>query len=851
MTRKKKTSQKKRSRTKSNNRRRSKRLIKPELLDSALLEQAVWKNPADLKSVLKLAELFCKSNQESKISNLLNSFNPDTIKAGSPQRFRLLALLAVGRACTGQLAEAEQICQKGLIEFPDALDFHYVLSYLKLSMREYSAALKHGGRYLQLLRYNPIPENMPQPLCGGMTHLSNLQNIVGSACREQKDTDKARLHYQAAITADPGNHLPYLNLAGMLSHLGNTDEARVIITKGLTKCDQVHELRMLEQTLKRHRTVSACMIVRDEEKLLSGCLDSIRNWVDEIIVVDTGSNDKTVTIALSYGAKVFNQQWEGDFAKHRNFSLAKATSDWVLIIDADERICEEDVLRLKELIDSDQHYIVSINVFNVISKDEKLTTFLPAVRLFRRALNLSYAGNVLERLVYPPDAPVARSNVKLKHLGNDRTPEQRRKKFERTHALLEKHLQKNPDDPFALFSLAELLRGAGKENADLFSDEIIKLAMRTVTLTRPNDRLTRSIHLMSLDQLAWACFYKGDLRQALVFAQRALRHKNDYLDPLLLLGHIFVHSKEYEKSRAAYFRYLDIQAKYDPASTRDTIKLVNADSRVAAYYGLAILAEKMGNSHEALKYYRKAIEINPEFLEAHKKIKSLEQVSAAGISEFELAVKNLNEGNYQAVEENFHKVLEEATDKSEAILQIAQEYFKKERYNEAAGYYQMWLDANEQDPEILNELGNCYFKMKQYENALPHYETASEFQNPSPAVLRNLGLTCFELKLFAKATIAFHRYLQSNQEDPVVIPILADLYLNVGDFKSAMPLYERVLRTNPTDHAAIFNLSECYLNLGHANSASIGYRRVLELNPEFEPAKKRLIQLEEVATVLS
>ncbi len=851
MPRKKKLSKKRRQKAKSRHRRQLRRHIKRELLDSVLLEQFLKSHPTDLDSSLKLAEHYFKSNQVTRIPDVLRAFEADSIKPNSSKRFRYLTLLATGYAFTGKLPEAEQICEQGLSEYPDSLDFYYLLTYIKHSLREYPSAIEQGHKYLQLLRYKPALKGMPSPFFGMRAHLSQLQNIIGSAYREQSRTVEAARHYGASLKADPGNHLPFLNLATMLFHLGNLEDANAVVSKGLTSCVQVHELRMLEQTFKNRRTVSACLIVRDEEKLLPGCLDSIRDWVNEIIVVDTGSNDKTVSIALSYGAKVFNQQWEGSFSKHRNFSIEQATSDWIFIIDADERICEEDIPGLKELINTGRHSIISINVYNVLDKNGKMTTFLPSVRLFKSDLNFRYDGNVLERLVYPPDTSIARSNIKLNHLGNDRTPEQKRRKFERTHTLLEKHLHSNPNDPFALFSLAQLLRGAGKENADLFSDEIIKLAMRTVALTRANDRLTRSIHLMSLDQLAWACFYKGDLRQAQIYAQRALRHKNDYLDPLLLLGHIFMHSKEYEKSRGAYLGYLDIQAKYDPTSTRDAITLVNVDNRVAAFYGLAVLAEKTGNAHEALKYYRKTIELNPENLEAQKKIRSLEKTTAAGIPEFELAVKNLKEGNNQAAEENFHKAIEEATDKSQIILRIAQECFEKEHYNKAAGYYQRWLDANEPDPAIHNELGNCYFKMGQYENALRHFEAASEFQNASSVVFRNLGLAYFELKLFAKATIAYHSYLQSIPDDPAVIPILADLYLRAGDFKLAMPLYERVLRTSPTDHAAIFNLSECYLNLGHEDSARIGYRRVLELHPEFELAKKRLVQLEDVTTVLS
>ena len=851
MVQKKKLGKKSKPKSKNSSRRQSTKRVKPELVDLASLEQFVKDNPAHLVSALKLAEHYYKSNRETRICEVLQPFALGKFKSGSPARFRFLTLIAIGHAFAGEITEAEHACEQGLKEFPDALDFYFLLSYIKLSLREYSAAIEHGHKYLQLLRDNPVLEKMPLPLCGMLAHLSQLQNIIGNGYRERTHTDEAARHYDAAIKADPGNHLPYLNLATMHYHLGNMEEANAAVSKGLASCVQVHELRMLSQTLKNKLTISACLIVKDEATLLPGCLESIRSWVDEIIVVDTGSNDKTVSIAMSYGAKVFNQQWEADFSKHRNFSIEQATSDWVFIIDADERMSEEDIPRLKELINSDQHSIISLNVFNVYGKDEKMTTFLPSIRLFRRDLNLRYEGIVHNRLVFPENAFIVRANIKLKHLGYDLSPEQMRKKFERSHALLEKQLQKNPDDFFAMFNLAQLLRGAGKDKPDLFSADIIKLAARAVTLTNPQELSSRNIHLMCLDQLGWAYFYKGDLKQALIFAQRALTHKSNYLDPLLLIGHIYTHSKEYDKARTAYRRYLEVQEQYDPTAERDNIILVNPDSRATAFYGLGLLAEIMNNPLDARKYYEKTTALNPDYLDVKNRIISLDQNSAELNESFTRANIFLNQQEHQNAEKHFQMALKESSNKRRMTLEIAQKYFDNSRFSEASGYYHLWLETNGADAEILNDLANCHFKLKEYEKALELYETAAELTNAPTIVFRNLGLTCSILKHYAKAIIAFRKFMESNPDDPEIVSIMADLCLKVGDFKAAMLLYEKALRRTPTDYDAIFNLSECYLNLGHENSARIGYNRVLELKSDFEPAQKRLAQLEQVSTTLS
>ncbi|MFG0216248.1 glycosyltransferase family 2 protein, partial [Brevibacillus porteri] len=80
--------------------------------------------------------------------------------------------------------------------------------------------------------------------------------------------------------------------------------------------------------------ISLCMIVKNEEECLHKCLDSVKDLVDEMIIVDTGSTDKTVEIGKSFGAVVHSYEWQDNFAEARNFGLEKATGDWILWMDA-------------------------------------------------------------------------------------------------------------------------------------------------------------------------------------------------------------------------------------------------------------------------------------------------------------------------------------------------------------------------------------------------------------------------------------------------------------------------------------------------------------------------------------
>ena len=89
---------------------------------------------------------------------------------------------------------------------------------------------------------------------------------------------------------------------------------------------------------QKEPTISLCMIVKNEEAFLEQCLKSIKDYVDEIIIVDTGSTDRTVEIAERFTDKIYFHAWENSFSKARNQSLAYATGDWIFIMDADEEM---------------------------------------------------------------------------------------------------------------------------------------------------------------------------------------------------------------------------------------------------------------------------------------------------------------------------------------------------------------------------------------------------------------------------------------------------------------------------------------------------------------------------------
>ncbi|WP_127585516.1 glycosyltransferase [Paenibacillus koleovorans] len=148
-------------------------------------------------------------------------------------------------------------------------------------------------------------------------------------------------------------------------------------------------------------TISLCMIVKNEEDALGRCLSSVRGIADEIVIVDTGSTDRTKEIAASFDARIFDFEWIDDFGAARNFAFSKATQPYIMWLDADDLIEEEDrgkLLELKRTLDPD---VDSVTMpYNLaFDKDGNVTVSLRRNRIVKRSRGFRWEGPVHEVLV--------------------------------------------------------------------------------------------------------------------------------------------------------------------------------------------------------------------------------------------------------------------------------------------------------------------------------------------------------------------------------------------------------------------------------------------------------------------
>jgi glycosyltransferase involved in cell wall biosynthesis len=207
-------------------------------------------------------------------------------------------------------------------------------------------------------------------------------------------------------------------------------------------------------------TISLCMIVRDEEELLPGCLASARGLWDQLVVVDTGSRDATASIARAAGAELVEHAWDDDFAAARNAGLVRARGDLVVFIDADERLSPELVAELRSAADDPSVGAATFVMLNPLPGGHVRRTSL--LRAFRRDDAIRFRCAIHEEVVTDVTAYLARTGKRLvhlagtaEHLGYVRERAAAKGKKDRDVRILRRCLERDPDDLYSWFKLAE------------------------------------------------------------------------------------------------------------------------------------------------------------------------------------------------------------------------------------------------------------------------------------------------------------------------------------------------------------------------------------------------------------
>lgn len=218
--------------------------------------------------------------------------------------------------------------------------------------------------------------------------------------------------------------------------------------------------------------LSIVMMVKNEEKYLDEtlyALNDLRKDINtELIILDTGSNDNTVEIAKKYTDKVYFANWNNNFADMRNMSISYASGDWILILDADEKLTNYD--KLKDFFYSDnckKYNSATIQLKNIFDKKEESYNLSPLLRMFKNIEGFGYDGTIHEQPRY--QGPVYNNIAHFDHYGYMYSDEEiRQRKTERNIKLLLQEIEKNPSDPYTNYQLGMSYISSLKNNDALF-----------------------------------------------------------------------------------------------------------------------------------------------------------------------------------------------------------------------------------------------------------------------------------------------------------------------------------------------------------------------------------------------
>ena len=342
--------------------------------------------------------------------------------------------------------------------------------------------------------------------------------------------------------------------------------------------------------------VSLCMIVKDEEANLARCLRSVQNVVRQLVVVDTGSTDRTKEIAASFGAELHDFAWINDFSAARNFSLGFATCPWVMYIDADEELAPASAARLAETIRLAESQQGASIAFELQDKDAAGRTSSSSLqpRLWRRDGQVRFVNAIHNTPLVKQ--PVFRSEMVLYHYGYTAiTPETFAKKRQRNFAIFLAEYAKNPNDTRLGWELAR----------EYCLVEQYERALEVITHTiacHQKQCPGQPVEMLMYEYLSRSQHRLGLLDQALATITEARTHYPDHFTFLLRASHIHGQREDWPAALADLQLYFEKVTLYQAGkSLKNELLIDGLSSATEARMNLAIVYGKLERYTESTR----------------------------------------------------------------------------------------------------------------------------------------------------------------------------------------------------------------------------------------------------------
>lgn len=357
--------------------------------------------------------------------------------------------------------------------------------------------------------------------------------------------------------------------------------------------------------------ISACIMVKNEEDNLPRCLDSIKDDVDEIIVIDTGSTDKTVEIAEKYGAKVYHEKWTDSFSDIRNKTLEKATHPWRFVIDADEVVRKGSWEKLKKAISDPISNVFAIKLWNQLSGGQ--SSYMLSERLFHRDSNIVYKSRVHNQPCF--DGRTWVCELEMDHYGYMEDSKRRDQRTHETFKLLEKEYMEQPHSIFYAFHLSRQLQTMGKFNlARYMILHCIALMERDPTIFERRPLYANIYHNL------YAMFLKNqDVYTMLPHLEWALKYQPDNPDLHFYIATVYALKNEEEKCLYHFDKHKEVIEKTEKSGIF-VIEVFTLGFQNQMHFYLGTMYLRLGNEEKAKHHIMECGKITKEPIKYRGKI---------------------------------------------------------------------------------------------------------------------------------------------------------------------------------------------------------------------------------------
>jgi glycosyltransferase involved in cell wall biosynthesis len=702
----------------------------------------------------------------------------------------------------GDKDKAADLSLEALRKDPRHIDSHFILALVYYDKKLWPRVIQQGREYSRLLKeMKTSPASFGNLVTCTMNEEWNIHFLVAVACHEIGQHEAASEHLESAVSASPDPLVP-LRAAGLYFYNhGEVHKARRYLRMAAeqgTKDPTVEHLLLHIDSMGSPRApkLSCCMIVKNEECSLPRCLDSVKDHVDELIVVDTGSTDQTVEIARQYTDNVYFHSWEGSFSKARNQSLGYASGDWILIIDADEEIVQGHGPRIRQAAaDAGSADAILMKVISPYNNGAK-RAFHNSERMFRNNGVIRYEGIVHNALV--GIAMPKPSDIEIMHYGYDVDEKKAHEKFIRTTDLLKKQIAENPRNPMPHHYLGAsyLTRGMHEEAA--------RESVTAIGLAREQGN-GNHLFLWTHFNAAMALFRLGHLKEAEQYCLQALDRFSDHLDSSFMMTVIAAEKKDWPSVCRYGGQYLNLRDVYESDPQRAGMIINNTMKEEASVHLLVGHAcHALGHHPDMERHYREAVEI------ADLKWETWWNIAAFHLDRSE---------DFALAEESLQRAAEMAPGESAVWYLQAKLNHVQGRSGEERRWLEKIFEAGKADLVVCNRLALIYLEAGDLERASLAAETALGIEPLNYAALCTLGRLYRRLGQLDPAVDTFIRAAGAHPEGADPWLEMGEICLDLKQPEKAKPFFERALSVDPQSTAVLLGLLEGAIQEGDLEEA--------------------------------